>query len=60
MISVEAPATTSRPMTPWPAFRSLGARKRPSQPEEPVNKTRMRFPATGDQNAFAIAALASC
>src|SRR5690242_5304419 len=39
--SVSVPGATSRPITACPFSRSIGARKRPSQPEEPVSRTRM-------------------
>src|SRR3954468_20638056 len=38
---VSAPAATSRPITSCPRFLRRGARKRPSQPDEPVRRTRI-------------------
>src|SRR6266446_9850156 len=39
---VSAPGAMSRPIVTWPAAWSRGARNRPSHPEEPVSRTRIR------------------
>src|SRR3954471_10524905 len=48
---VSAPGATSRPVTPSPSRLSRGARKRPSQPDEPVSSSRMAASDRAAQDA---------
>src|SRR6185503_12990106 len=40
-IRVPEPGATSKPITSWPSARRRGARKRPSQPDDPVRRIFM-------------------